>query len=405
MNRHYFYAVVSILVLGMASAVQAAESGSPNIRLPSMRHAPAAPQVEFKPVPAVAKTVRVGLLLPLTGRHADIGKAMQDAATVALFDRYARLSATASTRVELIPRDTGDTPQQASAALDAVLEQGAELVIGPLFAEDSAALAKMANAKGVSLISFSNQSSRATAGLYMYGFSPQEQAARVVAYAFKQGRTRIAALVPQSPLGKSVADAANAALDAHGAQLVGLATYPPQGVGLEKALSELLPKGAPTFDALLLPEGGPALGTILRALESRGVKMPKVQLLGTGIWDDATLIRRVNLEGAWLASSPPSATGLFEQRFMANYGYQPPRLASLAYDAVSLAVTLAVGERGFTRSALTNPAGFNGPANGNFRLHADGTVQRALAVLQVKGSGFHVIDLAPKSFIAPAAAP
>ena len=405
MNRHCFYAFSSMLMLTMAHASYAAESGSPHIRLPSMRNQPAAPSVEFKPVVPVAKTVRVGLLLPLTGRHAEIGKAMQDAATVALFDRYARLSASTTTRVELLPRDTGDTPQQASAALNDALENGAELIIGPLFAEDAAALAKTANAKGVSMISFSNHAAHAKPGLYMYGFSPQEQAARVVTYAFKHGRARIAALVPESALGKSVADAANAALDANGAQLVALAFYPPQGVGLDKALSDLLPAGAPTFDALLLPEGGPALATILRALEARGVKMPKVQLLGTGIWDDAALIRRVNLDGAWLASSPPSATGLFEQRFMANYTYQPPRIASLAYDAVSLAVTLAAGERGFTRSSLTNPAGFNGPANGNFRLHSDGTVERGLAVLQVSGATFGVIDLAPKSFIAPAAQP
>ncbi len=405
MNRHYFYitALLAVLVLAMPLASYAAQSGAAHLRLPTVADTPTTPVGQKKPGDTVARTVRVGLLLPLTGRNATIGVALQDSATVALFDYYARLSNEAITRVELLPRDTGDTPQQTSAALSSVLDEGVELIIGPLFSEDAAALTATASKKNVSMISFSNNTVQARPGLYMFGFSPQEQAKRVVTYAFKQGKSRIAALVPESALGKSVAEAANAALDAQGAQLVAVAFYPPQGVGLDKALSTLMPDGKPNFDALLLPEGGPALGTILRALEARGAKLPKVQLLGTGIWDDATLIRRVNLEGAWLASSPPASTGLFEQRFVANYGYQPPRIASLAYDAVSLAGTLATSERGFTRAALTNQAGFNGPANGNFRLHPDGTVERALAVLQIRGAGFTVIDLAPKSFIAAGA--
>jgi ABC-type branched-subunit amino acid transport system substrate-binding protein len=326
---------------------------------------------------------------------------MQDAASVALFDRYARLSPQLmGIKVELLPLDTGDTPQQAQAAMQQALEAGSEFIIGPIFSESTAAAAPIAADKGISVLSFSNNTSLARSGVYTFGFSPTEQTERIVGFALKKGKTRIAALVPNSSLGSSVLDAASRVLKDADNELVAVARYAPQGVGIERALSELIPQGSPPkFDALLLPEGGAALGTILRSLAARGVKQPEVQLLGTGLWDDATLVRRVSLDGAWLASSPPDATALFEQRFAANYNYTPQRITSLAYDAVSLAVTLATSGRGFDQSALTNNAGFKGPANGNFRLHSNGTTERSLAILQITGASFNVIDPAPISFM------
>ncbi len=346
------------------------------------------------------RTVKVALLLPLTGRSASLGKAMQDSATVALFDRYARLSPQLSAiKVELLPKDTGDTPEQAQRAAREAIEAGAVFIVGPVFYESAVAVAPIAAAHEVSVLSFTNNRALARPGVYTFGFSPTEQTERVLNYAVKEGKTRIAALVPNSTLGSTVLDAANNTLSAHDLKLVTVARYAPQGVGLDRALNSLVPPGTtPNFDALLLPEGGAALGTILRSLAARGVKQPEVQLLGTGIWDDATLVRRVNLDGAWLASSPPEATALYEQRFAANYSYAPPRIASLAYDAVSLAVTLATSNRGFDAEALTSSSGFKGPANGTFRLHADGTVERGLAVLQVNGSTFNVLDSAPGGF-------
>lgn len=361
-------------------------------------------QTETGPQPVVvSKTVKVGLLLPLTGRSAVLGKTMQDAATVALFDKYARLStAQQQIRVELLPKDTGDTAEQARAAMQEALNDGAEMIIGPIFGPATEAAAPLATAKGIPVISFTNNNALAKPGVYAYGFLPQEQAERVVNYAVKSGKSRIAALVPDSPSGEIVLKAARDTLATQGMALTAEAKYPAQGVGIEQAMSALIPPGTtPQFDALLLPEGGPALGTILRSLRTRGLTN-QVQLIGTGFWDNPSLLRSVSLDGAWLASTPPQATALFEQRFLATYNYAPTRTASLAYDAVALAVTLATSNRPFDTPALTQSSGYSGPANGIFRLRGDGTVQRGLAVLQVQGTNLLVIDPAPAGFTSSA---
>lgn len=352
------------------------------------------------PANAAARTVRVGLLLPLSGSRSELGRALQDAATISLFDKYARLSPRLQTvRVELIPKDTGDTPDQAARAMEAALADGASFIIGPLFADATATSAPLARAKNIPVLSLSNTRTQAMAGTYLFGFSPGEQAARIVTYALSAGKSRIAALVPEGPLGDTVLTAARETAAKQGTKLVIEATYQTHGAGLDTALNKLVKAGEPApFDAILIPEGGPALDTILRGLAARGVRPNNVQFLGTGLWDDAELLRRVNLQTAWFASSSPELTSKFETRFTTTYHYAPPRIASLSYDAVALAVTLATSGRPFDNATLTSRAGFSGPANGVFRLRPDGIVERNLAVMRVEGGNRTIISPAPEHF-------
>lgn len=411
-NRHRFWmtaasiAVALVLVGCMAPPPRPiATQRSPNISRPlapsasviSPYSSAADADAEFL---AGQPVVRIGLLLPISGRNAELGKALQDAASVSLFDKYARLSVRQQTvRVELLPKDTGDTPEQAARAMADAINDGAQFVIGPLFADATSAAAPIARSKNISVLSLSNNRTQASVGTYMFGFSPGEQTDRIVNYAILNGKTRIAVLVPNSPLGEQVLAAAREAAQKQGVKLAAEAKYMLQGAGMDTALNTLVAPGStPNFDAILIPEGGAALDTIMRGLSSRGVKPSNIKFLGTGIWDDADLLHRVNLDSAWFASSPPALTSQFEQRFKATYNYAPPRIASLSYDAVALAVTLATSGRPFDSTSLTNPAGFSGPANGIFRLRANGITQRGLAVMEVNGSNLRVISAAPNGF-------
>ena len=367
-------------------------------RLDSDRSTPGVGGAGTDATPANQTVVRVGLLVPLTGRNADLGKALQDAATVSLFDKYARLSIRSQTiRVELLPKDTGDTPDQAAAAMQSAIKDGAQFIIGPLFADATSSAAPIARDKNINVLSFSNTRTQASPGTFMFGFSPAEQAERIVNYAIENNHPRVAVLVPNSPLGDAVLQAAQKAADKQEQKLIS-AKYLVQGAGIDTALNSILQPGKkPAFDAILIPEGGATLDTLMRGLAARGVRPSNVKFLGTGLWDDAELLRRVNLEGAWFASSPPELTTQFETRFKDTYHYAP-RIASLAYDAVALAVTLATSGRPFDAVTLSNPAGFSGPANGIFRLRADGTVQRGLAVMEVHGGSLTVISPSPTGF-------
>jgi branched-chain amino acid transport system substrate-binding protein len=107
------------------------------------------------------------------------------------------------------------------------------------------------------------------------------------------------------------------------------------------------------------------------------------------------------MQGAWFSAPDNSGFNALAQRYRAKFNSDPTRVASLAYDAVTLAAALAriTTTDPYNARTLTGVSGFNG-ADGVFRFRADGTNERGLAVMQIDGGAAKVISPAPKSFAA-----
>lgn len=390
--------------------------------------------------PSNAEGVRIGFLVPLSGPSAALGRALLDAAQLALFDL-------ADDRLMLLPRDTEGQPEPALRAAQSLLAEGVDLIIGPLFASSAAAVAPLARERGVKVLSFSTDRAVAGGGVYILGFTPDQQVARVIAYARAKGMSRFALLAPDSPYGNAVAQAMEAvvALEAPRgpARLLRQERYPADAPDLTPMVrrfaaglrgltpAEPLPEGsspaplpgasgalgqgaggqgavgsnvvAAPIDGLLLPEGGARLRALAPLLPYFDIDPRAVRFMGTGLWDDPTLGNEPALIGGWFAGPAPEGFEDFRKRFEQAYGRRPPRLASLAYDAAALAGVLArsglqPGSTGlFADSVLNNPDGFAG-YDGVFRFRPDGVVERGLAVLEVQRRGTRVVDPAPASF-------
>ena len=152
-------------------------------------------------------------------------------------------------------------------------------------------------------------------------------------------------------------------------------------------------------DAIFIPDGADAVPALVQALTANGIDTKRVQLLGTGLWEDAQIFSNPQLDGAWYAG--PDTTGFrnFSARYRSRYGQDPVRTASLAYDAVALVAALVKtqGKQRFAAEVLTNSSGFTG-IDGLFRFRPDGTNERGLAVLRATASGPQVIAPPPRSF-------
>lgn len=153
------------------------------------------------------------------------------------------------------------------------------------------------------------------------------------------------------------------------------------------------------FQAVLLPESGRLLRALAPLLPYNDVDVREIKLLGVSAWNNPGLTGEPALAGGWFAAPDPERSRGFTQRYRAAYGENPPRLASLAYDATLVSARLAesAAPNPFSEALLTNPNGFIG-ADGLFRLRPDGMVERGLAVLEINRSGVRVIDPAPLSF-------
>src|SRR6185503_985670 len=146
-------------------------------------------------------------------------------------------------------------------------------------------------------------------------------------------------------------------------------------------------------------DSGDVLPDVVQTLGASGVNPKKVQLLGTGLWDDPRIYSVPALDGGWYAAPDAAGYRNFAQRYRARYKQDPVRTATLAYDAVALVAALVKtqGPQRFTPELLTNASGFAG-IDGVFRFRADGTNQRGLAVLRATPSGGQVVAPAPRTF-------
>lgn len=103
--------------------------------------------VEIDNRPARLK-INIGVMLPLSGDTAQVGQALLNAATMALFDAKDQ-------RLELIPADTEGTPEGAARAVSHLIENNVDIIIGPLFSESIKAAHPIAKQAGVKMIGFS----------------------------------------------------------------------------------------------------------------------------------------------------------------------------------------------------------------------------------------------------------
>lgn len=336
---------------------------------------------------------KVALLLPLsaTADTQKVANALKQSAELALIDAR-------NPGITLITKDTGGTPAGAKAAAEAALNEGAELILGPLLSAEVQAVSPVARAKGVNVIAFSSVSTVAGSGTYLLAFLPEEEVGSIVRYASSKGIRNIAALYPQTQYGQKVEQALARSASANGASVAAVQHYPRQATGITTAVQSLASSmSADHADALLLPEGGDVLRALSTDLEQNGITPQSTKILGTGLWYDHTTASIPIAKGGWYAGVSPELIGKFEGRYANNYGNKPPPIASLAYDAVSLAVTLKKAKGGFTEAAITNTVGFQGQ-NGLFRFRQNGLVERGLAILEITESGPKVIAPAPTRF-------
>src|SRR5271166_559508 len=348
-------------------------------------------------VPA-GQTVKVALLLPLTGNvnAQQVAKAMKQAAELALFDFD-------KPNVKLIPKDTHGTPDGARQAAQDAIKDGAELVIGPLFANEVSAVSPVAQSAHIPIIAFSSDRNVAGNGVYLLSFVAGSDVPRMISYAVSKGKTRFAALFPQNDYGRIVEQAFNRAVQENRAQVVMTKTYPPDANGMMqpvKEISVLAKKGAPPqVDAIFIPASGDTLPSLAPLFPYYEADTQAVKFMGLSGWDYIGVGKEAALQGGWFAAPDPKGWQEFTKRYAETYGDTPPRLASLSYDAVSLAISLSSNPPGqrFAAFELTRSSGFQG-VDGLFRLRSDGTAERGFAIMEVQRSGNQPIDAAPSAF-------
>jgi len=337
--------------------------------------------------------VRVALILPLSGQgNASVaGQSMKNAAEMALAEFK-------SPNIQLLVKDDGGTVQGAQAGAQQAISEGAEIIIGPLFAQSVSAVGQIARTSNIPVIAFSTDVSVAARGVYLLSFLPETDVRRIVDFSISRGKRSFAAILPDNAYGTVVEGAFQQEVSRRGGRVLVLEKYTPEGNRINEA-ARRVSQAANQVDSIFIPDSPDAVPQVVNTLAANGVDLRRVQMIGSGLWEDARISSTAALEGAWYAA--PESTGFrnFSARYRARYGQDPVRTATLAYDAVALVAALVKtqGPQRFSETSLTNPSGFAG-IDGVFRFRPEGTNERGLAVLRVAPAGGQVLSPAPTSF-------
>lgn len=339
-------------------------------------------------------TVKVALLLPLSGTKAALGESMLQAAQLALFDM-------GYNNFNLMPRDTQGTPDGARAAATSALNDGAELILGPLLSSSVRAVKAVAKPRNINVIAFSTDWTLADRSTFLMGFMPFSQVDRVTQYALEHGYQNFALIAPRDKYGDIVSSRFEYNVGKHNATISNKLRFTPGDPAIINQIGKLKPAhGTPPFQAIFMPVGGSQIEMISSALSYNKLMPSNVKRLGTGLWDDPRIAAQPNMQGAWFAAPSPRSRHDFEQQYYSTFGQRPVRLATLAYDATALASILAYNgfQKGsrpdFNYAALTDANGFSG-TDGAFRFKPNGLVERQLAILELRDG--KIIEIQPAS--------
>ena len=350
----------------------------------------AAPPPRSAAVQPASTGHRIAVLLPLTGSGADLGRSMLRAAKLA-FDE--------GSPAAYDEKDTNGTP--AAAAAEAAIAGGADIIVGPLTAGETEAVTPVAKSRGVPVLAFTSDTSKAQPGVWALGLTPEQQARALIRAMRADNKSRIGAVLPRNAFGDALAAGLVQAAQEEALPPPRIARYQAGAAGLESAISEIAGGEAqvdlaapPPIDGLMFGTTAEATIAALPALAKAGLGQGRVRLLGTAIWA-RNAAQLSSLAGAWFSGPSPQTLRVFVQTYMTRYGTPPRDLASIAFDAAG-AAKAATGPNGVNINTLLTPSGFAG-ANGVFVLLPDGRVRRSLAVFEIRTGGAEPRELSPAS--------
>ena len=348
------------------------------------------------PLINTSRAVPVALLVPKSSPMAgDLAVSLENAARLAASDLQ-------SVQIDLRVYDTAGTAQGAALAASSAVNDGARIIVGPLFGEAAAAAGEAVAGRGINVLTFSNNPGIAGGNVFLLGNTFQTSADRLVRYAAAQGKGDIYVVHADAPAEVLGRDAIQRAIAANGGRLAGTSSFPLSQQGVIEEIPNISRdfRGSGATSVFVTSGTSGALPFLAELLPENGMDSENAQFIGLQRLDVPTsALSLKGLQGAWFATPSPDQTGRFNARYQAAFGTLPTPVAGLAYDGIAaIGALVAQGNsNALSATALTQGAGFAG-VYGPFRFFPNGTNERGLAVAQIQNNQVIVIDPAPRSF-------
>lgn len=377
---------------------------------PASESTPVAQNTPEQNVTVIKKRVKVAVLLPISGKNKELGQSVLNSVILSLFENDK------DNNLELVIFDSKDKAEDASKAMQEIINQNIKVVIGPIFTSEVNAITNLAQNNDINVLSLSNNQDLANKkNIFLMGFLPEQQIERITNYAINQGKDGFAIVTANNQYGLKFAGILkemvkrkdgnfissnfyfNSNKDLEKASIKAVGSYIVSSRVAHKNKKDLKDTDKIYANTILIPESGVALSKIASAINKANTNQRDIQILGSSSWDDMETLNDPNLIGAWFVAPNPDKYKDFERRYYQIYGKFPIRISSIGYDVID-ALSRVIKQSGKREISINDLINYQSPSNGFdgidglFRFLPNGITQRNLAILRVGNGKFEIID-------------
>ena len=307
--------------------------------------------------------IKIGVLVPLSGENASLGKQILNSIRMALIDIK-------NNNIEIYPKDTRSNPDVTLSSALEFEKMEISLVIGPVFHKNLLFLDKV---KNITFLSLTNKTLNLPKNIISSGINSSSQLNTIKKFLEKSEIKKTIFLIPNlnydSEIKKGIKESKikffkkyNYDIDPTKLtkQIEKITNYGIRKQNLldeisrvensddpnkEKIIENLKKKytlGNVKFDSVIITDFDESLKSVVTSLLYTDVSPKNKYLITLNQWFDESLLKEKNLQPIYYPSINKQNLDEFNNKFFKKFNYKPSYLSLLSYDLIGLVYYLSL---------------------------------------------------------------
>ena len=301
--------------------------------------------------------IKIGLLVPLTGKNSEIGQSIIKSARLAI-------NTINNASIEIIPKDTQSNPEVTLAAAKELANSGIKIVIGPVFNESLIYLDELSE---LTFLALTNKNDNFSKNIINAGINATSQLNAIKKFIELNEIKKTIFLTPdvsfKNEIEKAISNSKIKILENYiyntdptklTKQIEKITRYEIRKQNLEDEINRLekseqnnkerlierLKKrdtlGSVKFDSVVISDFDESLKSVTTSLLYTDISPKEKYFITLNQWFDESLLKEISLQPLYFPSANKSNYDEFSNEYFEKYNQYPNQLSFLSYDLVGL---------------------------------------------------------------------
>ena len=307
--------------------------------------------------------IRIGLLVPLTGKNSEIGQSIIKSARLAI-------NTINNASIEIIPKDTQSNPEVTLGAAKELANSGIKIVIGPVFNKNLIYLDELSE---LTFLALTNKNDNFSKNIINAGINATSQLNAIKKFIELNEIKKTIFLTPdvsfKNEIEKAISNSKIKILENYiyntdptklTKQIEKITRYDVRKQNLEDEINRLekseqnnkerlierLKKrdtlGSVKFDSVVISDFDESLKSVTTSLLYTDISPKEKYFITLNQWFDESLLKEISLQPLYFPSANKSNYDKFSNEYFEKYNQYPNQLSFLSYDLVGLVYFLVL---------------------------------------------------------------